>query len=61
MKDTVGKLPEGAKSEIKEFVSEHLGTMKDKAGKLASIPGVGEILKPVLDRIFNALSSFGAR
>jgi hypothetical protein len=54
------KLPDAAKASVAKMVSDHLGALKDLAGKVLAIGGVGDILKPILDALIAKLSEFKA-
>jgi enamine deaminase RidA (YjgF/YER057c/UK114 family) len=53
------QLPAAAKPALAAFIKSHTGTINESAQKVAGIPGVGEILKPVLDQIVAKLNKFG--
>jgi hypothetical protein len=54
------KLPDAAKASVAKVVSDHLGALKELAGKVLAIGGVGDILRPVLDALIAKLTEFKA-
>lgn len=57
IKSVWDKLPESGRSSIASIASTGMGKVKDLAGTVEEMPGVGEKLKPVLDEILNKLSA----
>ena len=55
--DLFNKLPETAKSSVSSLAANNISALQPTIDKVAGIPGVGSILKPVLDS-FNRKISF---
>jgi hypothetical protein len=53
------KLPEGGRAFLRSVTNQRLGSFKDEVSRVLAIPGVGNILKPVLDGIVAKLNEFG--
>ena len=54
------KLPDAGKATIKTLVTGKLAALKELAGKVLAIPGVGEKLKPGVDAILAELAALAA-
>ncbi len=52
------KLPEAARGPITKLVSENMQGIQDLVTKVASIPGVGELIKPAVEKLSTALLMF---
>ena len=52
------KLPEAARGPITKIVSDNMQGIQDMVTKVASIPGVGELVKPVVEKLSAALLMF---
>jgi len=52
------KLPEAARGPITKIVSDNMQGIQDMVTKVASIPGVGELIKPVVEKLSAALLMF---
>jgi hypothetical protein len=53
------RLPEDGRSMIRTVTSQRLGKFKDEMNRVLAIPGVGPIVKPVLDNIVAKLNAMG--
>jgi hypothetical protein len=70
LKDAVGQLdavksvfdtlPAAGKSSVLSLITSNLGAIKDLIAKVASIPGVGDLVKPFTDPILNTLTAMGS-
>ena len=58
-KATADKLPEAGKATVKEMVGTNLGTLQPIIDTVLAIPGVGDILRPIVEPMLNTLSAFG--
>ena len=52
------KLPEAARGPITKIVSDNMQGIQEMVTKVASIPGVGELIKPVVEKLSAALLMF---
>ncbi len=52
------KLPEAARGPITKIVADNMQGIQDMVTKVASIPGVGELIKPVVEKLSAALLMF---
>ena len=59
-KSVFDKLPAAGKSSIIAIITSNLGSIKDLIAKVASIPGVGDLVKPFTDPILNTLTALGS-
>ena len=59
-KSVFDKLPAAGKSSIIAIITSNLGSIKDLIAKVASIPGVGDLVKPFTDPILNTLTAMGS-
>ncbi|MBX2835520.1 MAG: DUF937 domain-containing protein [Gammaproteobacteria bacterium] len=50
------KVPEAARGPLSGIASEGLGSLQPIIDKVMAIPGVGDVLKPIIDPILEALS-----
>ena len=57
LKTTFNALPEASRPTIAKAADASLGKLEEQRERIEQIPGVGEILKPILDRIFETLSA----
>jgi hypothetical protein len=55
-----GQLPAAAKTGVASLVKDNLGGLNDVISKITALPGVGDVVKTVLDNIVKALSGFVA-
>jgi hypothetical protein len=51
-----GQLPDAAKTGVASLVKDNLGGLNDVISKITALPGVGDIVKTVLDNIVKTLS-----
>ena len=58
-KATADKLPEAGKATVKEMVGTNLGTLQPIIDTVLAIPGVGDILRPIVEPMLKTLSAFG--
>lgn len=58
-KATADKLPEAGKATVKEMVGTNLGTLQPIIDTVLAIPGVGDILRPIVEPMIKTLSSLG--
>lgn len=58
-KATADKLPEAGKATVKEMVGTNLGTLQPIIDTVLAIPGVGDILRPIVEPMLKTLSSLG--
>lgn len=58
-KVTADKLPEAGKATVKEMVGTNLGTLQPIIDTVLAIPGVGDILRPIVEPMLKTLSAFG--
>lgn len=58
-KATADKLPDAGKATVKEMVGTNLGTLQPIIDTVLAIPGVGDILKPIVEPMLKTLSSLG--
>lgn len=54
---TLEDLPDSSRAIVSSIVKQGQKTLQDKADKVLAIPGVGEILKPILDTLLEKVSS----
>jgi hypothetical protein len=59
-KSVFDTLPAPGKSSVLSIITSNLGGLKDLIAKIASIPGVGGLVKPVTDSILNTLTAMGS-
>jgi hypothetical protein len=59
-KSVFDTLPAPGKSSILSIITSNLGGLKDLIAKVASIPGVGGLVKPITDSILNTLTAMGS-
>lgn len=59
-KSVFDSLPAVGKSSIVSIIASNLGGIKDLIAKVASIPGVGDLVKPFTDPILNTLTAMGS-
>lgn len=52
------KAPDAIKAGVTEIVKGAEGALKEKVGSLLELPGVSDILKPILDKILEAVAGF---
>jgi hypothetical protein len=58
-KSVFDTLPAAGKSSVLSLVTSNLGAIKDLIAKVASIPGVGDLVKPFTDPILKTLTAMG--
>lgn len=58
-KATADKLPEAGKATVKEMVGTNLGTLQPIIDTVLAIPGVGDILKPIVEPMLKTLGALG--
>lgn len=58
-KATADKLPETGKATVKEMVGTNLGILKPIIETVYAIPGVGDILRPIVEPMLETLSALG--
>ena len=58
-KATADKLPEAGKTTVKEMVGTNLGTLQPIIDTVLAIPGVGDILRPIVEPMLKTLSALG--
>ena len=58
-KVTADKLPEAGKATVKEMVGTNLGILQPIIDTVLAIPGVGDILRPIVEPMLKTLSAFG--
>jgi hypothetical protein len=58
-KSVFDTLPAAGKSSVLSLVTSKLGSIKDLIAKVASIPGVGDLVKPFTDPILKTLTAMG--
>ena len=58
-KATADKLPAAGKATVKEMVGTNLGTLQPIIDTVLAIPGVGDILRPIVEPMLKTLSAFG--
>ncbi len=58
-KATADKLPEAGKATVKEMVGTNLGTLQPIIDTVLALPGVGDILRPIVEPMLKTLSSLG--
>ena len=58
-KATADKLPEAGKTTVKEMVGTNLGLLQPIIDTVLAIPGVGDILRPIVEPMLKTLSAFG--
>ncbi|MGI9503908.1 MAG: hypothetical protein ACR2RE_12740, partial [Geminicoccaceae bacterium] len=56
--DLAGLLPEGSTGGVSELVSGGLSSLDGTMSTLESIPGVSDVIKPIVDQIKDKLSAF---
>jgi hypothetical protein len=59
-KSVFDSLPAVGKSSIVSIITSNLGSIKELIAKVASIPGVGDLVKPFTDPILNTLTAMGS-
>lgn len=59
-KSVFDTLPAAGKSSVLSIITSNLGVIKDLIAKVASIPGVGDLVKPFTDPILNTLTAMGS-
>ena len=58
-KVTADKLPEASKATVKEMVGTNLGTLQPIIDTVLAIPGVGDILRPIVEPMLKTLGTLG--
>ncbi len=58
-KVTADKLPAASKATVKEMVGTNLGTLQPIIDTVLAIPGVGDILRPIVEPMLKTLSALG--
>ncbi|MEN9666932.1 MAG: hypothetical protein RLZZ326_3295 [Planctomycetota bacterium] len=58
-KATADKLPEAGKATVKEMVGTNLGLLQPIIDTVLAIPGVGDILRPIVEPMLKTLSALG--
>ena len=58
-KDTADKLPEAGKATVKEMVGTQLGALQPIVDAVLALPGVGDILKPIVAPMLETLGKLG--
>ena len=58
-KATADKLPEAGKTTVKEMVGTNLGLLQPIIDTVLAIPGVGDILRPIVEPMLKTLSALG--
>jgi len=58
-KATADKLPEAGKATVKEMVGTNLGTLQPIIDTVLAIPGVGDILRPIVEPMLKTLTALG--
>jgi hypothetical protein len=58
-KATADKLPEAGKATVKEMVGTNLGTLQPIIDTVLAIPGVGDILRPIVEPMLKTLGALG--
>ena len=58
-KTTANKLPAAGKATVKEMVGTNLGTLQPIIDTVLAIPGVGDILRPIVEPMLKTLGSLG--
>ena len=58
-KVTADKLPEAGKATVKEMVGTNLGTLQSIIDTVLALPGVGDILRPIVEPMLKTLSALG--
>lgn len=58
-KATAEKLPEAGKATVKEMVGTQMGLLKPIIDTVLAIPGVGDILKPIVEPMIDTLGKLG--
>lgn len=58
-KSVFDSLPAAGKSSVLSLITSNLGSIKDLIAKVASIPGVGDLVKPFTDPILKTLTAMG--
>jgi Bacterial protein of unknown function (DUF937) len=59
-KSVFDTLPAAGKTSVLSIITSNLGVIKDLIAKVASIPGVGDLVKPFTDPILNTLTAMGS-
>lgn len=59
-KSVFDTLPAAGKTSILSIITSNLGVIKDLIAKVADIPGVGGLVKPITDSILNTLTAMGS-
>ena len=58
-KATADKLPEAGKTTVKEMVGTNLGLLQPIIDTVLAIPGVGDILRPIVEPMLKTLGTLG--
>jgi len=58
-KATADKLPAAGKATVKDMVGTNLGTLQPIIDTVLAIPGVGDILRPIVEPMLKTLGSLG--
>lgn len=58
-KATADKLPEAGKTTVKEMVGTNLGLLQPIIDTVLAIPGVGDILRPIVEPMLKTLGALG--
>ena len=59
MTSVFDQIPEAARGPINSLVGDKLGGLQELVDKIIALPGVGDIVKPIIDTIMSKLSAFG--
>jgi len=52
------KLPEAARGSVSKIVTDYMPKLQDLINKISKIPGVGAIIKPVIEKLASSLALF---
>jgi hypothetical protein len=58
LKTTLAKLPQAGCSLVASVTRENLGSFREQANRVLAIPGVGETLRPSLEKVLTKLPAF---
>ena len=54
----MNKLPASVQNQVKNYIAQYIPQLKDLLGKIGSIPGVSDIIRPVIEKLSQTLALF---
>jgi len=54
----MNKLPASVQDQVKNYIAQYIPQLKDLLGKISSIPGVSDVIRPVIEKLSQTLALF---